>query len=260
LNSLESLHKIVLIIEYDGTRYLGSQYQPGGPTIQNELEEAFYKLTGERLRANFASRTDSGVSALGQVASLLSQTALDNRRIVGGLNYYLPGDMAVQAAYRVRADLDVRHEAVSRSYRYSVLNRDIPSPVRERFLYRIGGTLDGSLMTTAAKRLIGEHDFASFASQLGNAWRNTVRRMLDCHVNKCGGIVEFFFTANSFLPHQIRNTVGVLLRVGQGKMNMEDFEQLIAQKKPGAARPAAPAKGLCLVKINYPFNLEESEK
>ena len=242
--------KVALIIEYDGTRLLGSQCQSRGVTVQSELEAAIEKLTGEKLRVLFSSRTDAGVSAQGQVACFRGASNLPLERVMGGLNRYLPGDIAVKAAYRVPDSLDVRREAVSREYLYRIWNSPVPSPLNERFRYRVALALDEQAMDAAAKKLAGTHDLAAFGSA-GAAGKSTVRNVYQAGVSRDGMEIAFRITANSFLTHQIRNTVGALVRVGQGKMSLEEFEGLLEVKKPGSAGPAAPGKGLCLVKINY---------
>jgi len=251
-----SATKVALIIEYDGTRLLGSQCQSRGATVQAELETAIEKLTGEKLRVLFSSRTDTGVSASGQVGSFRTVSGLPIERIVGGLNRYLPDDIAVTAAYRVPDSLDVRREAVSREYVYRIWNSPMPSPLNERFRYRVGLALDERLMDEAAKWLVGTHDLAGFGSS-GASGKSTVRTVYQAGVSRDGTEVAFRIVASSFLTHQIRNTVGALIRVGQGKMKPEEFGALLKVNKPGSAGPAAPGKGLCLVKINYRKDLGE---
>ena len=252
----KSATKVALIIEYDGTRLLGSQCQSRGATVQSELETAIEKLTGEKLRVLLSSRTDTGVSAMGQVGCFRTMSDLPLERILGGLNRYLPDDIAVKAAYRVPDSLDVRRETVSREYVYRIWNSPVPSPLSERFRYRVAPVLDERAMDEAAKKLVGTHDLAAFGSS-GAAGKSTVRSVYKSGVSRDGMEVSFRIVASSFLTHQIRNTVGALIRVGQGKMNPEEFGALLEVKKPGSAGPAAPGKGLCLVKINYLKDLGE---
>ena len=252
----ESATKVALIIEYDGTRLVGSQCQSRGATVQSELEAAIEKLTGEKLRVLFSSRTDAGVSALGQVGSFRTMSGLSLDRIVGGLNRYLPDDIAIKAAHRVPDSLDVRREAVSREYIYRLWNSPVPSPLNERFRFRVGPALDERSMDEAARVLVGTHDLAAFGSA-GAAGKSTVRTVYMAEVGRDGMEVAFRIKASSFLTHQIRNTVGALIRVGQGKMSPEEFGALLGVNKPGSAGPAAPGKGLCLVEINYLKDLGE---
>jgi len=254
---LATTTKIVLIVEYDGTRYHGFQLQATLPTIQWEIEKALWKLTGERTRVMAASRTDAGVHAKGQVVSFRTKSPLPPRTFVSGLNYYLPKDIAIKAAYRVDDSFNVRHDAISREYNYCVLNSLTRSPIREGFSYRVGGHLDIEAMNQACQALIGEHDFISFASSMGIGTKNTVRRVYQAEMEKDGELAVFNIVASSFLPHQVRNTVGTLIRVGLGRMKVDEFCSIIEMKKPGLVGPSAPACGLCLMQVNYPYPFEE---
>ena len=248
---------MVLIVEYDGTHYHGFQLQATLPTIQWEMEKALWELTGERIRVMAASRTDAGVHAKGQVVSFRTKSSLPPQTFVNGLNYYLSRDIAIRAAYRVGDSFNVRRDATSREYNYYILNSLIRSPIREGFSYRVGGHLDIEAMNRACQALIGEHDFISFASSMGVGTKNTVRRVYRAEMEKDGELAVFNIVANSFLPHQVRNTIGTLIRVGLGRMRVDELCSIMEAKKPGLARPSAPACGLCLMQVNYPYPFEE---
>jgi len=254
---LATITKIVLIVEYDGTRYHGFQLQATLPTIQWEIEKALWELTGERIRVMAASRTDAGVHAKGQVVSFRTKSPLPPQTFVNGLNYYLSRDIAIKAAYRVGDSLNVRRDAISREYNYCILNSLTRSPIREGFSYRVGGHLDIEAMNQACQALVGEHDFISFASSMGIGTKNTMRRVYQAKMEKDGELVVFNIVANSFLTHQVRNTVGTLIRVGLGRMKVDEFCSIIEMKKPGLVGPSAPARGLCLMQVNYPYPFEE---
>jgi len=254
---LATITKIVLIVEYDGTRYHGFQLQATLPTIQWEIEKALWELTGERIRVMAASRTDAGVHAKGQVVSFRTESPLPPQTFVNGLNYYLSRDIAIKAAYRVGDSLNVRRDAISREYNYCILNSLTRSPIREGFSYRVGGHLDIEAMNQACQALVGEHDFISFASSMGIGTKNTVRRVYQAKMEKDGELVVFNIVANSFLTHQVRNTVGTLIRVGLGRMRVDEFCSIIEMKKPGLVGPTVPARGLCLMQVNYPYPFEE---
>jgi tRNA pseudouridine38-40 synthase len=247
--------KIVLTLEYDGTNYHGFQWQAGLPSIQRELEKAIKKLTGEKCRVIAASRTDAGVHARGQVVSFRANSSLPPQTFINGLNYYLPRDIAVKTAYRVDEEFNVRRDAVSREYSYYILNSPIRSPMRQGFSYLVANPLDIEAANRAAESLIGEHDLASFASVNGTRIRSTLKRVFKAGFERDGEVVIFNMVANSFLPHQVRNTVGALIRVGLGKMNLDGFNSIIEAKKPGTAGPTAPACGLYLNRVNYPDHL-----
>ena len=248
---------MVLIVEYDGTRYHGFQLQATLPTIQWEIEKALWELTGERTRVMTASRTDAGVHAKGQVVSFRTKSPLPPQTFVNGLNYYLSRDVAIKAAYRVDDSFNVRRDAISREYNYYILNSLTRSPIREGFSYRVGGHLDIEAMNQACQALIGEHDFISFASSMGIGTKNTVRRVYQAEMEKDGELVVFNMVASSFLTHQVRNTIGTLIRVGLGKMKVDEFCSIIEMKKPGLGGPTAPARGLCLMQVNYPYPFEK---
>jgi len=249
--------KVVLIMEYDGTNYYGFQLQASQPTVQGEVESALLKLTGEKVRVLAASRTDTGVHAREQVVSFRTISSLPERAFTGGLNHYLPSDIAVRDAFRVSDAFNVRRKAVSREYHYLILNRAVRSPIRHRFAHHVPGRLDVTAMNKACQHLIGEHDFASFATALESRIKSTVRRVYQADVMKEGDLITFRIIANSFLPHQVRNTVGALIRVGLGKMTADEFRSILEARTPGLAGPTAPAHALCLMRVNYSHSWEE---
>jgi tRNA pseudouridine38-40 synthase len=249
--------QILLIIEYDGTGYHGFQWQNGLPSIQKEVEKAIKKLTGERRRVISASRTDAGVHAQGQVVGFRTRSELSTGNFVNGLNHYLPRDIAVKAAHKVSDDFRIRRDAVSREYSYYILNNPTRSPIREGRAHRVANPLDIEAMNKAAQALVGEHDFASFVNGDGSWLKSTVRNVSRAEADREGEMVTFHMKANSFLPHQVRTTVGTLIRVGLGRMNFDQFRSIIETRLPGTAGPTAPACGLCLDRVNYSVPLEE---
>ena len=256
---MASATKVILIIEYDGTSYHGFQLQAELTTIQGELETALGRLTGETRRVMAASRTDAGVHARGQVVSLRTGSRLPAPTFVTGLNHYLPEDIAVKAAYRVHDAFDVRREAISREYRYYILNSRTRSPIRRWYSYRVPGELDIAAMNEAAEALEGKHDFRSFASRLEPKGRSTVRNVFRAWVEREAEMVMFNMVASSFLPHQVRNTVGVLLEVGAGRINVDEVRRIMEARQAGLAGPTVPARGLYLMRINYPVTFEEMQ-
>ena len=243
--------KVVLIIEYEGTRYHGFQLQGKLPTIQRELETALFNLTGEKIRVITASRTDAGVHAEAQVVSFRTTSEYPADTHINALNYYLPGDIAVKAAYKVKDSFNVRRDAISREYDYYILNGKTRSPLRDRFCCLLTGQLNIEAMNEASQVLLGEHDFVSFVSNKEAAEKSTVRRVERVEMRKEGDLVIFNIVANSFLMHQVRNTVGSLIRLGRGKISKEEFYNILEARQPGKAWPTAPAKGLCLLRVNY---------
>ncbi len=254
--SIEARWQCVCIMEYDGRHYHGFQLQTNLPTIQGEMEKAVWKLCGERCRVIAASRTDAGVHAKGQAVSFRTRSSLSPQTFISGLNYYLPRDIAVRAVYRVSNSFNVRRDAVSREYNYYILNSATRSPIRRGFSYLVTGHLDIEAMNRACQTLIGEHDFASFATCIGVGMKNTVRSVYRAQIEKDEELAVFNIMANSFLPHQVRNMVGTLIRIGLGKMTLDEFNDITEAKKPGLAGPTAPACGLCLMQVNYPSPFE----
>lgn len=245
--------KIALVVGYEGTRYHGFQIQGDVPTIQGEIERALSRLTGERIRIASASRTDVGVHAKGQVVAFGTNSNLPLKTLVRALNHYLAQDIAVSKAFRVSDDFDARRDALSREYCYCLLNSPTPCPLLRRSTYFVPRPLDIEAMNEACQVLLGSHDFAPFASSLDGR-RSTVRIVYRAEVVREGDVVTFHMVANSFLPHQVRNTMGALLKMGLGKSDVETFCQIAGSKTPGVAGPALPPHGLCLMKVNYPHN------
>jgi len=254
---VEDNTRIVLLVEYNGSRYHGFQLQEKLPTIQGEIEKALKKLTGDNIRVITASRTDAGVHASGQIVSFRTKSLLPKEAFLGGLNYYLPHDIAIRAVYRTEDYFRVRSQAVSREYKYYILNSKTRSPLWDEYSYQVPGELDIEYMDQAAQKLIGEHDLASFASNLGVKLKNTRRRVYKSELDRDGGIITFNIIANSFLPHQVRNSVGLLIRLGLRRMTVKEFHSIMKAKEIGLAGPTAPARGLFLIRVNYKRKLEE---
>jgi len=249
--SLSKSTRVVLIMEYDGTRYYGSQVQANLPTIQGEVEAALHKLTGEKSRVMATSRTDTGVHARGQVVSFRTGSSLPLQTFIKGINYYLPKDITVKDAFRASDSFNVRRSAIMREYSYYILNRPTRSPMQCKSSYQVASHLDTKAMNQACQALVGSHDFASFVTSLAGV-KSTIRHIYKAKVTKDGDLVVFNVVANAFLPHQIRNTIGSLIKVGLGKITVDEFYNIVAAKRPGLAGPTAPARGLCLMQVSYP--------
>ena len=247
-----SRRRIALLLEYDGSRYGGSQIQKNAPTVQGSLEGAIKRLTGEMARVAFAGRTDAGVHARGQVASFLTWRPFGAMVFVDGLNYWLPDDIAVRRAREVALEFDVRRRARGRLYRYLVYNDRAPSPLLRQRAWHVKQPLDVAAMRQAAAYLVGRHDFAAFAAGLERPGASTVRTVHRFDVRRSGRLVSFEAEADAFLPHQVRRTVGALVEVGLGRQMPQWFEELLWAAKPATAGPAAPPQGLCLMRVTYP--------
>jgi tRNA pseudouridine38-40 synthase len=240
-----------MIIEYEGTQYHGFQLQANAPTIQSELENSVWRLSGERVRVMAASRTDAGVHAEGQVVEFRTKSQFPPSVWLRGLNHYLPLDIAVKAAYRVDENFNVRRDALSREYRYYIINSGERSALRRRMAHFAPKPLDANAMNLACQLLIGEHNLTPFTPSLDDEEDSGIRTIYVAETQRKGDMVIFDIIANSFLPHQVRSTVGGLIRVGMGKMNVETFWERARSKVVGAIGPLAPPCGLFLMKVNY---------
>ncbi len=249
--------RVALVVEYDGTNYFGFQWQDNRPTVQQELEKALFALTGERARMVCASRTDTGVHALGQVVCFRNRSELPLESFVTGMNHFLPADIAVKSAHVPSLEFHVQKSAVSRLYEYRIHGSRTRSPLADRFAYVLKGPFDVARMNEACEMLVGEHDFASFTSGTGALIKDTKRKVFHAAVRSEGDNLVFAMEASSFLTHQIRNTVGALIEIGLERVSVSEFCSIMEQRKPGLAGPKAPACGLHLVRVNYPRSIEE---
>jgi len=238
-----------LIVEYDGTEFHGWQLQPDRRTVQGTLETALARLLGQPIRVAAAGRTDAGVHAAGQVVCFHSARQLPLATLRRALNALTPDDLTVCAADTVPDDFDARRAARSRRYVYRIWNRPEPSPFWRRYAWHVPRALDRAAMQSAADALVGEHDFSSFRAT-GCAAAHPVRRVLRSALERRGALLAYEIEATAFLRHMVRNIVGTLVEVGQGRRSA-DFAALLAARDRGLAAATAPAHGLCLVEIRY---------
>lgn len=246
------MRNIKLVIEYEGTNYSGWQVQEGLPTIQGSLIDAARRLTLCEEAAIFgASRTDAGVHALGQVASLRAETGISAHAILHGMNAFLPHDIVVKSASEMPADFDPRRGSKGKLYLYRIINRDHPSALLRNYSWHIFKPLDLAAMREAAAHFIGEKDFASFMAADSDAL-HSIREVTSVEIfEKEDGLVEVEVRGTAFLRHMVRIIVGTLVAVGKGKLKPSDIPSIIEAKNRVAAAMTAPARGLCLVKVEY---------
>lgn len=240
--------RLALVLEYDGGAYHGSQRQSNAPTVQEALETALTKLTGERLDTAFAGRTDAGVHAQGQVAAFTTASGLATDVFVRGLNAWLPAEIAVKRAVEAPVDFDPRRHATSRTYGYTIYNAPARSPLQRQRAWHIQDALERRAMQEAADGLVGKHDFAAFSRDEGVSTSRCVHR---CEVTRRGPLVLLEIEANAFLRQQVRRIAGALVQVGCGRMDESAFRALLRPAPPASAEPLAPAWGLCLLKVSY---------
>jgi tRNA pseudouridine38-40 synthase len=245
-----------LRLEYDGTDYCGWQRQPRGTSIQALVEEALEQvLGGERVPVYASGRTDAGVHALGQVASFTASVPRSPGAIRMGLNSLLPRDIACRAADVVPEGFHACHSAISKHYRYRILDTGERAPLRERFTLYRRGPLDLERMREAAASLLGEHDFACFQASQADT-RTTVRTLLRADLCRVDDEIHLDIEGTGFLRHMVRIIVGTLLQVGRGQKAPELIGELICRGDRRLAGPTAPACGLCLIDVHYPMDLE----
>jgi tRNA pseudouridine38-40 synthase len=243
--------KYALIVEYEGTRYSGFQFQKNARTVQEEIETAIARFTGEAVRIKAAGRTDAGVHATGQVVTFDSDAGHPDGVVVRALNSHLPDDIAVKEAHRVADTFDPRRCATARTYVYTIDCGATRSPVRRWTTYHLGRTLDVGRMTEAAEALKGIHDFARFSGPLERPDASTVREIFAIDIGEDSETVRIEVSGNAFLPHQVRRMAGALVDVGLGKLTSEDIRRLLEGSDAGLVARALPPQGLCLVSVQY---------
>jgi tRNA pseudouridine38-40 synthase len=244
-----SVQKLMAVVEYDGTDYLGFQEQAQGPTVQQEIERALTAVTQEEVRIIGAGRTDTGVHARGQVIAFSTAWRHSLEELQRALNAVLPEDIVVRELRSVAEDFHPRFDAVSRWYRYTILNQPLRSPLARRFAYHFPRPLDVAAMNEAAGVLVGSHDFASFGrAPQGD---NTVRQVYRAQFTLEEPFVYFDIEANAFLYRMVRRLVGTLLLVGIGELSVDGFKEILQSADIDRAGQAVPAHGLCLMKVSY---------
>jgi tRNA pseudouridine38-40 synthase len=240
------MRTIMLIVEYDGTDYCGFQAQAHGRTIQGELETALLQVTGERIRVAGAGRTDAGAHALAQVVSFRTESRLSAVDLGRALNGVLSDDIAIKESREVPDEFHARRSALTRWYRYTIVNRAAPPAIERRFVHHVRSPLDVAAMDEACRSLQGYHDFRAFGTG-----RTTERRMAKARCQREGERVLVDLVANAFLTGMVRSVAGTLIRVGLGQLRPVEFGQILEQGSRALAGPTAPPKGLCLMAVYY---------
>jgi tRNA pseudouridine38-40 synthase len=244
------MRNIKLTIEYDGTNYVGWQYQPNGVSVQQVMEEALATILKESVRINSSGRTDSGVHARGMVASFRTDKLIPLKAFSDGLNSILPPDIAVREAAEMSPDFHPRIDALGKHYRYTILNSSRRSPLKRFMSWQVRGKLDMEAMRKAASHFVGEKDFAAFRAAKCSA-NTTVRRIDSIEIYSKNDFIIFDVRGNGFLRNMVRIIVGTLVEVGRGTMSTDDMPALFegcGREKSGVT---APPQGLCLMEVFY---------
>lgn len=240
-----------LVLEYDGGAFVGWQRQSNGPSVQAALETAILGFAGERVEVQGAGRTDAGVHATSQVAHFDLAKSTDADTVRDALNAHLRREaVAVLSAEAVDVDFHARFSATSRAYLYRIANRRPPLVLERGRAWWVPVPLDAPAMAAGAQHLLGKHDFTSFRAGECQA-ASPIKTLDHLMVRREGEFIEIEARARSFLHHQVRNIVGTLKLVGEGKWLPEDVRHALAARDRRAAGPTAPAEGLYLTEVGY---------
>jgi tRNA pseudouridine38-40 synthase len=242
---------IRLTLEYDGTHYHGWQRQKNAVSLQEVLENALARITGETVRLIGSGRTDAGVHARGQVANFITTSRAPVRAFVQGLNSLLPRDIAVLEALEVPLTFHARYDAWWKTYEYLILNRPVPSPLSRRRAWWLDRPLEFGALEKAAAVLPGEHDFLAFRAA-GSRPGPARRRVREARWRRQGeGLLSFTITANGFLRGMVRSLVGTMVEIGKGKYPAAYLAEVLEKGDRRLAGPTAPPQGLYLVEVEY---------
>ncbi|HET9595356.1 MAG TPA: tRNA pseudouridine(38-40) synthase TruA [Anaeromyxobacteraceae bacterium] len=247
---------VKLILEYDGSRYVGWQVQPNGPSIQAEVERALATLHKAPRRVTAAGRTDAGVHALGQVASFPEPSPLPLTAYVQGMNALLPEDVAVRAATLEAEGFDARRSARGKRYRYRIENAPTRAPLTRLRAWQVHRPLDRDAMRRAAAALVGRHDFSAFRAADCTA-AHAMREVRRLDLEATGEPIERFdlvIEATAFLKHMVRNIAGTLVEVGLGRRDPDWVSDVLAGRDRALAGKTAPPQGLFLEEVFYSKN------
>ncbi len=240
-----------IVIEYDGSAYHGWQRQVGDRSIQQEIEAALTRMTGQKISLTGSGRTDAGVHALGQTANFHCLTHLTSAAFQKGLNSLLPDDIVIRECSPVPLDFHARYAAKSKLYRYRILNSPLPPAIGRQYLWWIRAPLDLESMRKALRQLVGIHDFKAFEGA-GSPRQHTIRHITCAELKTDeAGRISIYIQANGFLRYMVRNITGTLVMIGQGKSPSSSLADILLTRDRKFAGVTAPPQGLCLLQVNY---------
>lgn len=240
-----------LIIEYDGGAYHGWQRQAGDRTVQEAIEGALGRMTRQPITLIGSGRTDAGVHAYGQTANFTCDTRISPLEFQKGLNSMLGGGIVIRQCEVVPEAFHSRYDVTSKTYRYRIRNHPLPRAIGRQYQWHIRAPLDLSAMQAASRYLLGSHDFSTFEGA-GSPRQHSMREILRAEWQReANHRLVFFIAANGFLRFMVRNIVGTLVEVGQGKRSPDAIPGLIADRDRNQAGPTAPPQGLCLMEVSY---------
>ena len=244
------MRNIKIVISYDGTHYAGWQLQRNAKTVQGVIEAALKKITGKKVKLTGAGRTDSGVHARCQVANFRTSSTLPLTRIKNALNSSLPDDILISSIEEASEKFNAQTHAKLKHYRYTVTTARFVDPFIRHFVTRFSYPLNIGSMRRVAAALAGRHNFKAFQSA-GSDERSTLRTIKKIKIEKMGELVYIDVWADGFLYNMVRTIAGTILEIGRGKMPEEMIRVILRKKDRRIAGPTAPAKGLCLMKVEY---------
>jgi tRNA pseudouridine38-40 synthase len=255
------MRTLKLVIQYDGTTYVGWQRQPNGVSIQALVENALAAIEGGRVVVDAASRTDAGVHALGQVASVRLAHPIDRLSLRRALNATLPPDVRVADVQEESPEFHARYAAREKTYRYRILAGEVPSPFERRYVWHVTTPLDVDRMALAIRDLVGRHDFSAFAAA-GGAAQSPVRTITSASVaweptgqrpfgSGPSPVLAIEVAGDGFLRHMVRTIAGTLVEIGRGRLEPSAIASALSSGDRQAAGPTAPASGLVLVRVVY---------
>ncbi len=246
------MRNIKLIIEYDGTNYCGWQTQENGPSIQESIEKALLKLTGENTNVNGSGRTDARVHARGQVANFLTSSTIPGNKFSYALNNLLPRDIVIKDSDEADADFHARFSAKGKKYSYHMINSKFPSALYRNYAYHINycERLDVGRMKEAATAFVGTYDFAGFMAA-GSIVKDTVRTIFELSVESEGEMIHLSYKGSGFLYNMVRIITGTILYAGIGKIDPDEIKDIILSKDRSRAGITVPPGGLYLDEVYY---------
>ena len=247
---IDLVKNLKMVVAYEGTNFAGFQLQKNGPTIQAELEAAILEITSKKTNINGAGRTDSGVHAQGQVVNFYTDSMIPVQNLQKALNSVLPPTILVKSIVEVPLSFHARRSALTKTYSYRIYNLEQRPLFERNFVYHYKIPLNVAIIRQAIPFIIGERDFKSFQAA-GSSVKTTIRTINYCNLVEDGSEIKIIINADGFLYHMVRNIVGTLFLVGNGRMDIQCFQEIIAAKDRHCAGPTAPAQGLCLEEVIY---------
>jgi len=246
------MDKYHIKIEYDGSKFVGWQYQNNGISVQEVLQKAFFKFLKEKVTVNASGRTDAGVHAIEQSAHIELKKKIINKEVfLNSINFYLKKyPVSVLSIKKKENTFHARYSAKKRTYKYTILNRNSPSPLNKNRAWFIKKKLDINLIKKALKILKGTHDFSTFRASSCQA-KSAIRTLDSATFKKLGEIIEITFSSKSFLQQQVRSMVGAIKYVGEKKWTLKQFKNNFKSKRRVNCAPPAPTCGLYLKKVKY---------